>query len=143
MDDKGIKQWPDSYPNEEIISADITKNELFVAEVGPQIAAMVVLSPNTPDAYNDVDWKYSAEKINSIHRLAVHPELKTASMARDLMNYAEKKANDEGYTLIRLDTYSLNSIANTFYKKMGYHYCGDINLQYMPEKYFCYEKRIG
>lgn len=143
MDAKGIKQWPDSYPNEEIISTDITKNQLFVAEVAAGVAAMVVLSPETPEVYNDVAWKFSSEKVNSIHRLAVHPDLKTATMAKELMDYAEIKAKNEGYTVIRLDTYSLNTIANAFYKKMGYHYCGDINLQYMPEKYFCYEKLIG
>jgi len=58
------------------------------------------------------------------------------------MAFAEEKAKSEGYSLIRLDTYSLNFVANRFYTKIGYHYCGQINLEFMPEKYNCYEKAI-
>ena len=142
MDEKGIKQWPDSYPNKEIFTSDITKKQLIVAELDGEIIAMLVLSPDLPSEYNSIDWKFTAGKINSIHRLAVCPKRKSPTLAVEMMNFAEKKAKEEGYDLIRLDTYSLNLVANAFYKKIGYRYCGDINLEFMPEKYFCYEKAI-
>ena len=142
MDDKGIKQWPNHYPNEADFVQDITKKQLFVSEDKLQIIGIVTLSPNCPPQYDDLIWKYKNGKVNSVHRLAVHPKLKTPKLAQKLMNYVEDIARDNGFALIRLDTYSKNTIANKFYKKLAYHFCGDINLPFMPEKYRCYEKKL-
>jgi ribosomal protein S18 acetylase RimI-like enzyme len=140
MDDKGVEQWPHTYPNEAIFTQDITKNQLFVSEVKNNITGLVCLSPEVPPEYENVQWKFTVGKINSIHRLAVHPTLKSPSLASKLMAYVEGIARNTGFSMIRLDTYSKNFIANSFYKKMGYQYCGDINLPYKPDKYFCFEK---
>lgn len=140
MDDEGVKQWPEWYPNEAIFIQDITKNYLFVSEENQHIIGLIVLSPECPEEYGQVKWKSSLEKVNSVHRLAVHPKFKTPELAKELMNHVEEVARQQGFELIRLDTYSKNTIANRFYQKLAYQFCGDINLQYMPEKYHCYEK---
>lgn len=142
MDEEGQKQWPSWYPNEDVILNDITKNQLFVVENENNVLAIIVLSPDMPPEYDNVKWKRKEGRVNSIHRLAVHPTLKTKTLAQDLLLYAEEIAREDGYSIIRLDTYSPNKRANIFYQKNGYHYCGDINLQYMPEKYRCYEKAL-
>lgn len=142
MDEKGIKQWPDWYPNKDIILDDITKNQLIVAEHNDHIVGMLALSPEVPKEYDEITWKFNKGKATSVHRLATHPLLKTEGLGAALMSYAENEAKNEAYNFIRLDTYSLNSIANKFYRKIGYHYSGDINLQYMPEIYFCFEKEL-
>lgn len=142
MDENRLEQWPNWYPNREIIIQDITKNQLFVAEVEGKIRGMLCLSPDIPLEYESIQWIEKNGKINSVHRLAVDPQYKVLKLAKLLMSFAEEKAKSEGYTLIRLDTYSLNLAANRFYTKIGYHYCGQINLEFMPEKYNCYEKAI-
>ena len=142
MDDKGLHQWPDWYPNDEIIIEDITKNQLFVAEVQNDIIAIVTLSEDFPKEYDEIVWQVNSNNINSVHRLAIHPHLKTPGLASQMMTYIENKAKSEGYEVIRLDTYSLNTAANRFYTKIGYQYCGDIHLEFMPELYHCYEKEL-
>lgn len=142
MDEKGIQQWPDWYPNEEIIVGDITKNALFVAEEAGKIIAFVTLSPEIPEEYNDLKWKLKMNSINSIHRLAVDPNFQKDGIAKKLMTYVEGVAKENRFDGIRLDTYSLNTAANRFYTKIGYQYCGDINLPFMPKKYHCYEKSL-
>ena len=142
MDENRLEQWPSWYPNREVIIQDITKNQLFVAEVEGEIGGMVCLSPEFPSEYEKVYWKIVSPYVNSIHRLAVNPKHKSLQLAQLLMSFAERKAKSEGFSLIRLDTYSLNLAANRFYSKIGYHYCGQINLEFMPEKYNCYEKAI-
>ena len=62
MDDKGMKQWPDWYPNEDIIIDDITKNALFVAEEAGEISAFVALSLcllNYRDLYLHLLFRYT------------------------------------------------------------------------------------
>ena len=142
MDESGLEQWPGWYPNKEIIKADITKNQLFVAEVNANIIGMLTLSPEIPIEYNAVEWKKEALKVNSIHRLASHPDHRALQVARSLMDHSENLARSQGYDAIRLDTYSKNLAANAFYTKIGYHYCGQIALKFMPEKYNCYEKAL-
>ena len=142
MDEKGLEQWPGWYPNKEIIKVDITKNQLFVAEVEGNIIGMITLSPEIPIEYKSVDWKIAANKVNSVHRLASHPDHRKLQAARSLMDFTESLARSEGYDCIRLDTYSKNSAANAFYTRIGYHYCGQIALEFMPEKYNCYEKAL-
>jgi ribosomal protein S18 acetylase RimI-like enzyme len=142
MDEEGQEQWPSWYPDKAVILNDLTKKQLFVVENKNNILAIVALSPTMPPEYNKVNWNLKEGKVNSIHRLAVHPTLKTKSLAHDLLQYIEGIAREDGYSIIRLDTYSPNKRANIFYQKNGYHYCGDINLQYMPKKYRCYEKAI-
>jgi len=121
MDEKGVKQWPDWYPNEEDFVQDITKNQLFVSEDRLKINGFVTLSPDCPPEYDAVKWNFNAAKVNSVHRLAVHPSLKTPKLAQKLMLFVEDIARQGGYTHIRLDTYSKNTIANRFYKKLAQH----------------------
>jgi len=142
MDEKGIKQWPKWYPNEQIIIEDITNNQLIVAEEDQLIIAMVTLSPEMPEEYDQIEWSFTKQKVNSIHRLGVHPFLKTANLAQRVMTFAEDMAVKQGYCYIRLDTYSENTKAKLFYKKIGYQYRGDINLQFMPNLYHCFEKAL-
>ena len=142
MQIKEIEQWPDWYPNITILRNDILKSVLFVAEFKSRIIGMVVLNPEVPVVYESIKWKYNSGKVNSIHRLAVHPEYKTAGLAKNLVDYVEQIAKNKGYNIIRLDTYSKNTAANKFYRKMGYQYAGDINLEFMPEHYHCFEKAL-
>ena len=103
---------------------------------------MIVLDPEVPEEYNNIKWEFSSGSVNSIHRLAVHPENKTPGLAKELVTHVEKIAIKNGYNLIRLDTYSKNIAADRFYRKMGYQFAGNINLKFMPEHYHCFEKAL-
>lgn len=142
MQSKGFEQWPDWYPNKRVLSDDIFTSSLYLAEKNQEVIGMVVLNPDIPEAYNNVSWKICAKKVNSIHRLAVHPELKTPGLANELVTYVEHIARKNGDEVIRLDTYSKNSAAVKFYQKMGYQYTGNIHLKFMPEHYRCFEKAL-
>ena len=139
---KGLEQWPDWYPDKNDLSKDIKSSGLYLAEKNKQIIGMIVLDPKVPKEYNSINWKFTPGLVNSIHRLAVHPEKKTPGLAKELVTHVEKIANNKGYNIIRLDTYSKNLAADKFYRKMGYQYAGNINLKYMPEHYHCFEKTL-
>lgn len=139
---KGLEQWPDWYPDKNDLLDDIKTSCLYLAEKEQEIIGMIVLNPEVPKAYDTIKWKFTSGLINSIHRLAVHPTNKTSGLAKELVEHVEKIAKNNGYHLIRLDTYSKNIAADKFYRKMGYQYAGDINLKFMPKLYHCFEKAI-
>jgi ribosomal protein S18 acetylase RimI-like enzyme len=142
MKTKDLEQWPDWYPNKNILLDDIKASGLYLAEKDQEIIGIIVLNPEVPEEYNTIKWKWSSGRVNSIHRLAVHPENKTPGLAKELVRYVEGIANKKGYNIIRLDTYSKNIAAGKFYRKMGYRYSGDIKLKFMPEHYHCFEKAL-
>jgi len=142
MKASGVEQWPDWYPNRDTLKKDILESVLFIAETEKGIAGMVSLSPEVPLAYKAISWNLKSGKVNSIHRLAVHPQNKTPGLAKKLVEFVEHLAKKQGYQLIRLDTYSKNMAANKFYRKMGYQYVGDIHLKFMPDGYHCFEKAL-
>lgn len=140
---KGLEQWPDWYPDKNDLLKDIKTSGLYLAEKNQEIIGIIVLDPEVPKEYNTIKWRFTSGPVNSIHRLAVHPKKKTPGLAKELVTYVEKIANENGYNIIRLDTYSKNIAADKFYRKMGYQYAGDINLKFMPEHYHCFEKALN
>ena len=142
MRSKGLEQWPDWYPDKKDLLNDIKASGLYVVEKGDQIIGMIVLNPAVPKVYKTIKWKFTSGLVNSIHRLAVHPQNKTPGLAKEMVTHVEKIAINKGYSIIRLDTYSRNIAADKFYRKMGYQYAGDINLKFMPEYYHCFEKAL-
>ena len=121
---------------------DIAQSTLYVSETNGKITGMVVLSPEIPAEYKTVLWRQNNGKVNSIHRLAVHPKLKTHGLAKKLLEFVESLAKARGYSIIRLDTYSNNPLARNFYIRNGYQYSGNIHLEFMPGLYHCFEKAI-
>ena len=142
MNAKRIEQWPDWYPNRQVFLTDIAQSTLYVSETNGKITGMVVLSPEIPAEYKTVLWRQNNGKVNSIHRLAVHPKLKTHGLAKKLLEFVESLAKARGYSIIRLDTYSNNPLARNFYIRNGYQYSGNIHLEFMPGLYHCFEKAI-
>ena len=141
MDEKGIEQWPDWYPNKEVFERDITKKQLFVAKEKGKVLGFVCLSDEMPPEYNEVNWS-TKTPANSVHRLASDPAERSKGVAKRLMDFCEDQARKDGYKSIRLDTYSKNKAANAFYTKIGYRQCGSIHLEFKPEHYPCFEKSL-
>lgn len=142
MQNQGLEQWPDFYPNQSVIESDIINQALYLFVTDAGIEGLIVLDPEVPDVYQTVDWKINSSSINSIHRLAVLPSGRSKGVGQKLVFHVENKAKKNGFTCIRLDTYSKNIRAGKFYQKLGYQKRGEIHLSFMPETYFCFEKAL-
>lgn len=139
MKESKTYQWNEHYPTREIVLQDIKNKELQVVFEGDEIIAMIVITAEQEKEYGPVDWADKNGKALVVHRLAVHPNNRRQGIARELMDYAEKYAIENGYTSIRLDTYSKNSIAMRFYEKRSYRRCGEIYFPYREFPFYCYE----
>lgn len=140
MISKGIFQWNEHYPNKEAFINDVNRNELYVLELGNQIAGTVVVSTLMDEEYVPIQWLTKNKNNLYIHRLAIHPKHQGKGYAQQLMGFAEKYAIDNNYTSIRLDTFSQNKRNQKFYELRGYKRLDDI---YFPKQskypFHCYE----
>jgi len=140
MISKGIFQWNEHYPNKEAFINDVNRNQLYVLELGNEIAGTVVISTLMDEEYVPIQWLTKNKNNLYIHRLAIHPKHQGKGYAQQLMDFTEKYAIDNNYTSIRLDTFSQNKRNQKFYELRGYKRLDDI---YFPKQskypFHCYE----
>lgn len=146
MQEEGIYQWSENYPNQDILEKDIERGELFVfseisaSEGVEEIMGCIVISKELDEVYKPVEWLTENSNHYYIHRLAVHPKYQGRGIARGMMEYAENLGVQNKMISIRLDTFSKNLRNMKFYESRGYNRLGEIFFPNQSEfPFYCYE----
>ena len=142
MINEGINQWDNEYPNRDIIKNDIKAETYYVSLLKNKVIAGVNIDQKQDNQYLDVKWKDKTNSFLVVHRLAVSKNWWGKGIGKLLMLYAEDLVIQKKLKSIRLDTYSENPLAISFYKKLGYEELGAINLKPNKKEYYCFEKII-
>ncbi len=143
MNKHGIDQWNDEYPPSEIFISDVEKGILFVMKDEGSIVGIIVLSEEQDEQYNEIDWVDKLGKVLIVHRLAVHPKWQRRGIAGELMDYAENYAEENGYSSIRVDTYSGNPHSLKLFEKRKYRRRpGHVFFPECEGPFYCYEIMI-
>jgi len=74
MDRNNIHQWDELYPDREILSEDISKNELTLGILEKEIASIYVVNTEYNEEYKYGSWQYPNATFRVIHRLCVNPK---------------------------------------------------------------------
>jgi ribosomal protein S18 acetylase RimI-like enzyme len=142
MRSTGNLQWDENYPNEAVFERDIDLRQLWIAEIGADIAGIAAITMDQEPDYAQVGWDIT-EPAMVVHRLAVDPAFRGAGVASSLMQTAERIAVDRAISVVRVDTNTQNAATQRLFPKLGYQLAGEINLQFRPGlRFFCYEKRL-
>ena len=136
----GIDQWDEVYPNLDVLKGDIDKGDLFVLEEDGATKGMVVLNEFQDKEYADVRWRLTEGKPLVVHRLCVHPDHQGMGVAKRLMAFAENYALRNGYSSIRLDTFTQNPTSVALYAKLGYAKAGTVTFR--KGVFYCFEKEV-
>lgn len=140
MESKGIHQWDDIYPDEETIYIDLNSGHLYTYVDNETIKGIIVLNEYQEKEYESISWKYNSGRQLIVHRLCVDPRFQGRGIAQQLMRYAEEYGKYSQYTSIRLDAFSDNNRACTFYNRLGYAKVGIVSFR--KGKFYCFEKRL-
>lgn len=139
---QGIFQWNTHYPNSAAFKNDFERGELYVLiDVSSEIVKGCITISTLKDLeYDQIDWTEKDGVNYYIHRLAIHPDFQHQGNARKLMDFAEAIAKQQNALSVRLDTFSLNTRNQKFYKNRGYQRLGNI---FFPKQsdapFYCYE----
>ncbi len=139
MRDQGIEQWDEIYPDLKVIEDDVLAHTLFVIRADSQCVAAICLNEVQPEQYQGIAWRCSRGRALVIHRLCVHPDWQAHGLARRLMDFAETRAREHGYTSIRLDSYTGNPRALALYEKRGYTRVGQARFPRRPLPFALFE----
>lgn len=139
MNLNGLFNWSENYPGKNIIERDIINHELFIYEE-VSIKGALTLTESQPENYKYVKWTSDLNKSIVVRRLAVHPGEQGKGIAKELVHFSEKYAKNKDFSFIRLDVYSLSSIALKLYKHNGYQIKGEFLQEGIKEVYIAMEK---
>lgn len=142
MQAKGILQWNEDYPNLQAINTDVQTNSAHIIKFNSLCIATITLNEEQSPEYQEITWLKDDCKPLVVHRLAIHPSYQNQGIAKRLMLFAEQFAVRNGYTSIRLDTYSANSFALRLYEKLGYQNLGQVFFPMRELPFVCMEKII-
>ncbi len=143
LQEQGIHQWNDEYPNLHLIRSDIEQSSLYGIVADGRWVASVTLNEHQHAEWGDVNWQATEGKTICIHRLVVHPELQGRGYGKKLLQFADEYARTHGYSSIRLDAYSANQGALMLYEKAGYERREEkVYFPTFEMAYFCFEKPI-
>jgi ribosomal protein S18 acetylase RimI-like enzyme len=143
MNANGITQWNEQYPPFGIFSKDIDNNSLYTLKENNEILGIIVLSDVQDEEYRDINWEDSSGRYLVVHRLAVHPTRQRLGLAEKMLDFAELYAKDNGFTSIRIDTFSKNPRTLKLFEKRKYERKpGEIHFPENTEPYYCYEKLL-
>ena len=140
MNASGIDQWGPDHPTRDMFRKHIEEGTLWVLQRDSEIIGFIKITDEQDKEYSDVLWTDNSGKSLVVHRLAIHPKIQRSGLAKMLMEFAEKYANDNGYSSIRIDTYSKNYRALQLYETCGYKYRGIIHFPQRTLPYLCFEK---
>lgn len=140
MQENGIFQWNEHYPKKEAFVNDVKRNELYAKELNGKIIGAIVISTHMDDEYIPIKWVTPNGNNTYIHRVCIHPDYQGKGFAQEMMGFAEDYSRKNGFTSVRLDTFSQNKRNQRFYEQRGYQKLGDI---FFPKQsthpFHCYE----
>jgi len=142
LNDAGIHQWDDQYPNPDYVVRDLTEGNLYIAILEDKLVGTIALNQDQEPEYSQISWLYPAPSL-VIHRLCVSPSNQGCGIGSALMRFADLHAIDARCNSIRLDVYSGNSGAVNLYKHLGYNIVGQFSYPSRSLPFHCMEKRIN
>jgi ribosomal protein S18 acetylase RimI-like enzyme len=141
---KAIFQWSELYPSKEILQQDLEFQQLWKFEENGILIGVIVLTEIEDKEYLDVSWLTKNKKNLYVHRLAVDPKQQGKGYAKQMMDFTENYAEENGYSSVRLDTFSENKRNQRFYEARNYKKLDNIFFPNQSElPFYCYEKIIN
>lgn len=142
----GINQWQNGYPSEEVIFADIEKDQSYLCELDGRIVGTFAMLENGEPTYDkiyDGHWQTGDDSRDyiAIHRVAISVSSRGSGLSGKIIGYAADFAKEKGRKSLRIDTHRGNVVMRRMLEKNGFIYCGIIYLENGDER-VAYEKII-
>lgn len=139
---KGSTQWGGllNGHDDHNLSGAVKRNEVICfrdTQTG-ELAASVILQQQ-PSEWDRNLWGLTQDDPGSsvyLHRLVVNRRYGRTGLGQDILTWVESGITYPGKDRIRLDCIASNEILNSFYRRCGYTYKGEVNGLNIYEKMF-------
>lgn len=133
----GSTQWQDGYPNLSTVENDIEKEFNYVLTLNEKIIATAALIFNDEPTYDVIDgaWLTNGDFL-VVHRVGVSDEVAGKGYATKLFQIFEEFAKENEVYSMKVDTNFDNLAMLKILEKLGYTYCGEIQVRDGARKAF-------
>lgn len=143
----GVDQWQGAYPNETVLSDDISRGECFVVLHGDDIAAFFTLSTQPEPCYDKIrDGKWTpVSEYAVLHIVAVAKKYRGSGISEELLRFAEKRTLEAGRKCLRIDIHRKNRPMQRLLRDAQFRYRGNVDQTSEPGHdplRQCYEKLL-
>lgn len=129
MKARGIDQWQQGYPNEDVLREDLEKRISYVLEDDGLVVGMITVADGEEEAYKKIEGSWpNHEPYISYHRVCVEESRKGQGLAGILFGEGEKLCRKWGFKNIRNDTHPDNASMQRAVEKFGFKRCGIIHI---------------
>lgn len=148
MNTKGLRLgWDiDKYPNLQFVEEMINAGDMVIVRDNDKIICAAAINHNVNPEYNDIDWDITgpADKISSIHALAVSPDYRGQNVSDKFLHEIEEYCRNRGDLAIHFDVIDFNTPAYDLYMRNGYTDKAKIEMYYdvVGYKYFYMIEKI-
>ena len=133
----GSRQWQDGYPNLSTVENDIQNGHNYVLTLNEKIIATAALIFNDEPTYEVIDgaWLTNGDFL-VVHRVGVSDEVAGKGYATKFLELMEDFAKENQVYSIKIDTNFDNPAMLKILEKLGYVYCGEIQVRDGARKAF-------
>lgn len=139
MNNKGMKQWNNTYPDGKLIRNAIDEEKIYTAKEMGVIRGMISIASQIPEEYKSL-INNNLSKTLFLQFLAVHPVWRGKGIAKMLIDFAENYAKQNEFNNIKLDVISDDTV-NELVLKNKYSEVGKFHSS-LQVPYVCYEKTL-
>ena len=142
----GIDQWQNGYPSEEVILADVEKDQSYLCEIDGRVCGTFAMLTDGEPTYDKIyggHWLTGDDSRDyiAIHRVAISVSSRGSGLSGKIIGYAADFAKEKGRKSLRIDTHRGNAVMRRMLEKNGFSYCGIIYLENGDER-VAYEKTV-
>ena len=123
----GTSNWKlGIYPTIAVPEKSIPLGTMYVLTENEEICGSMVLNQDQAEEYAAVPWQYPAqpEQVLVIHTLCIPPKKAGHGYGTKMVEFAKRLVQEQGCTVIRIDTYAHNYPAKLLYEKSGFRIAG-------------------
>ncbi len=133
----GSTQWQDGYPNLSTVENDIQNGNNYVLIEDEKIIATAAIIFNHEPTYDVIDgaWLTNGDFL-VVHRIGVSDEVAGKGFATKFLLLMEDFAKESQIYSIKIDTNFDNLPMLKILEKLGYTYCGEIQVRDGKRKAF-------
>jgi ribosomal protein S18 acetylase RimI-like enzyme len=142
MNAKGLKHWNSCYPCSETILSDLESGTIYLTKDKGVCKGMVTLNDQPPEDYKDLHFNSGKQKPIYLQNLAVHPRWQGMGIARQMVEFAQKIAQEKGFDCIRLDVFQPSDKARQLYEKQLFKEVASFYSADQKIPFVCYEKQL-
>lgn len=142
LNEQGIDQWQNGYPNIERIKDDILAQKGCILVDNKEIMAYFLAEFDGDKDYENIDGKWETER-NSVvlHRVAMSVKHRGQGLSKHIFLQVAKMCLEKNVEGIRIDTHEDNKKMQHILKKNGFEYRGIVYVE--GKKRMAFDKKIN